>query len=137
VLRPRSAVVDNRDSRIDIDGRVNLADETLDLRVVARPRTSPLTAALAGARAGPPGRAARGPRRARAGGKAIAAIALGALTPPAALLAFVDPGESLPPVRCDGADAAPAAWRRRHRVGCLLPGSAAQPAGRPSAALLD
>lgn len=136
VLRPRSAVVDNRDSRIDIDGRVNLADETLDLRVVARPKDfSPLTLrspVRVQGRLGEPRVALEG----RAlGGKAIAAIALGALTPPAALLAFVDPGESLPPVRCDGADAAPAA------VAASAPASAAsypaarhKPSGRPSAA---
>jgi len=38
VLRPRTAVIDNRDSRITIDGRVSLADETLDLRVAAHPK---------------------------------------------------------------------------------------------------
>lgn len=103
VLRPRTAVVDNRDSRIDIDGRVNLADETLDLRLVAKPKDfslltlrSPLRVqgTLADPRVALEGKAL--------GGKAIAAIALGALAPPAALLAFVDPGEDVPPVRCDG-----------------------------------
>ena len=106
VLRPRSAVVDNRDSRLDIDGRVNLADETLDLRVQAHPKDfslltlrSPVRVqgTLADPRVALEGKAL--------GGKAIAAIALGALTPPAALLAFVDPGEDLPPVHC-GPDAA-------------------------------
>ncbi|MBV8037168.1 AsmA family protein [Roseateles sp.] len=106
VLRPRSAVIDNRDSRIDIDGRISLADETLDLRVVARPKSfSPLTLrspVRVQGRLGAPHVTLEG----RAlGGKAIAAVALGALAPPAALLAFVDPGENLPPVSCDAASA--------------------------------
>jgi len=109
VLRPRSAVVDNRDSRIDIDGRVSLADEALDLRVVAHPKDFSLLTLRSPVRVqgtlGDPRVALEGKA---IGGKAIAAIALGALTPPAALLAFVDPGENLPPVSCDSprADAA-------------------------------
>jgi uncharacterized protein involved in outer membrane biogenesis len=109
VLRPRTAVVDNRDSRIDIDGRVNLADETLDLRLVTKPKDfslltlrSPLRVqgTLADPRVALEGKAL--------GGKALAAIALGSLAPPAALLAFVDPGEDVPPVRCDTAGSRPA-----------------------------
>lgn len=106
LLRPRTAVVDNRDSRIDIDGRINLADETLDLRLVARPKDfslltlrSPVRVqgTLADPRVALEGKAL--------GGKAIAAIALGALAPPAALLAFVDPGVDLPAISCDAATA--------------------------------
>ncbi|RZJ11282.1 MAG: AsmA family protein [Rubrivivax sp.] len=102
VLRPRTAVIDNKDSRIDLDGRVSLADESLDLRVVAKPRDfSPLTlrapvrvqGTLADPRIALEGK--------KLGGRAIAALALGALTPPAALLAFIDPGDSdLPAVDC-------------------------------------
>lgn len=101
VLRPRTAIMDNRDSRVDLDGRVSLADETLDLRLVARPKDfSPLTlraplrvqGTLADPRVALEGR--------KLGGRAIAALALGALTPPAALLAFVDPGDDPPPVDC-------------------------------------
>jgi AsmA family protein len=102
VLRPRTAIMDNRDSRIDLDGRVSLKDEALDLRVVAKPKDfSPLTlrapvrvqGTLADPRVALEGK--------RLGGRAIAALALGTLaTPPAALLAFVDPGEDLPPVDC-------------------------------------
>jgi uncharacterized protein involved in outer membrane biogenesis len=104
VLRPRTAVVDNRDSRIDIDGRVNLAAETLDLRLLTRPKDfslftlrAPLRVegTLADPRVALEGQAL--------GGKAIAAIALGTLAPPAALLAFVDPGEDLPAPACDTA----------------------------------
>ncbi len=110
VLRPRSAVVDNRDSRIDIDGRINLSDETLDLRVVAKPKDFSLLTLRSPVRVqgtlGDPRIALEGKAL---GGKAIAAIALGALAPPAALLAFVDPGEDLPPVSCDGPAPSPRA----------------------------
>ncbi|WP_415840376.1 AsmA family protein, partial [Roseateles saccharophilus] len=102
VLRPRSAVLDSSDSRIELGGRVSLADESLDLRIVTRPKDfSPLTLRtplhVQGRLAAPSvtleGRAL--------GGRAAAAAALGVLAPPAALLAFVDPGEALPPLRCE------------------------------------
>ncbi|MDR7269418.1 uncharacterized protein involved in outer membrane biogenesis [Pelomonas saccharophila] len=121
-LRPRSAVIDNRDSRIDIDGRISLGDETLDLRVVAKPKDfslltlrSPVRVqgTLADPRIALEGKAL--------GGKAIAAIALGALAPPAALLAFVDPGEDLPPVSCDGPAPAPRADAARPAVTASAP----------------
>lgn len=130
VLRPRSAVVDNRDSRIDIDGRVNLADETLDLRLVTKPKDFSLLTLRSPVRVqgtlADPHLALEG----RAlGGKAIAAVALGALAPPAALLAFVDFGENLPPVSCDGTDTAPRAEQPSK------PASAASyPAARPGPA---
>ncbi|MFG6412906.1 AsmA-like C-terminal region-containing protein [Roseateles sp. DC23W] len=102
VLRPRTAVVDNRDSRLDLDGRVSLATESLDLRVVAQPKDfSPLSLRAPVRVQG----TLSDPRVALEGkkltGRGIAAIALGALaTPAAALLAFVDPGEDVPPVDC-------------------------------------
>jgi len=101
VLRPRTAVMDNSDSRMEMDGRVNLSDETLDLRVVTHPKDfSPLTlrapVRLQGT-LGDPHVALEGKRLA---GRGFAALALGALSPPAALLAFLDPGEDLPPLDC-------------------------------------
>jgi uncharacterized protein involved in outer membrane biogenesis len=101
VLRPRTAVMDNSDSRIELDGRISLADETLDLRLVTRPKDfSPLALRaplrLQGTLADP--RVALEGRQ--LGGRAIAALALGALAPPAALLAFVDPGEPMPALDC-------------------------------------
>lgn len=101
VLRPRTALMDNRDSRIDVDGRISLSSETLDLRAVARPKDfSPLTLRaplrLQGTLAAP--RVALEGRHLV--GRAIAALALGSLAPPAALLAFVDPGEKRPPMDC-------------------------------------
>ncbi|PTT79569.1 AsmA family protein, partial [Pelomonas sp. HMWF004] len=101
VLRPRTAVLDNRDSRVDLDGRISLKDETLDLRLVARPKDfSPLSlrapVRLQGTLAEP--RVALEGKQ--LGGRALAALALGSLAAPAALLAFIDPGETLPPVDC-------------------------------------
>ena len=139
VLRPRSAVIDNRDSRIDIDGRVNLNDETLDLRLVARPKDFSLLTLRSPVRVqgtlGDPRVALEGKAL---GGKAIAAIALGALAPPAALLAFIDPGEDLPPVSCDSAEAAPRADAAQPAVTASAPsypaarrGPAPRPQGRP------
>ncbi len=101
VLRPQFAVVDNRDSRIEVSGSLSLASEELALRAVTKPKDfSPLTlraplrvqGTLGDPRVALEGKAL--------GGRAIAAIALGALSPPAALLAFVDPGEKLPPLEC-------------------------------------
>jgi uncharacterized protein involved in outer membrane biogenesis len=134
VLRPRSAVVDNRDSRIDVDGRVSLSDETLDLRFVAHPKDFSLLTLRSPVRVqgtlGAPRVALEGKAL---GGKAIAAIALGALTPPAALLAFVDPGENLPPVSCD-TNPAPRAEAARPSVTASAPSYPAarlKPAPRP------
>lgn len=101
VLRPRSAVLDNSDSRIELDGRISLADETLDLRVISKPKDfSPMTlraplrvqGTLAAPHVGVESKAL--------GGRAVAAATLGVVAPPAALLAFVDPGEKLPPLSC-------------------------------------
>lgn len=102
VLRPRSAVLDSSDSRIELAGSISLANETLDLRVVARPKDfSPMAlraplrvqGTLAAPRLAVEGKALRG--------RAAAAVALGVVAPPAALLAFVDPGEkALPPLSC-------------------------------------
>jgi len=109
VLRPRFAVVDNRDSRIELSGQLSLSTEQLALRAVTSPKDfSPLTlraplrvqGTLADPRVALEGKAL--------GGRAMVAIALGLLTPPAALLAFVDPGEKLPPLQCGVHGSAPA-----------------------------
>ncbi len=109
VLQPRFAVVDSRDSRTEVGGSVNLGTEQLALRAVTKPKDfSPLTlraplrveGTLGDPRIALEGKALRG--------RAIAAIALGALAPPAALLAFIDPGEKLPPLQCGVHAATPA-----------------------------
>lgn len=101
VLRPRVAVIDNRDSRIELTGQVDLGSERLALRAVAHPKDfSPLTLRAPLRVEG----TLDAPRVALEGGalagRALVAIALGSLAPPAALLAFVDPGEKLPPLVC-------------------------------------
>lgn len=93
-VRPRLALLDSDDTTIRIDGRLNLRDETLALRAVARPKDlSPLalrtpvtlTGTLANPVIGIDGRPLAG--------KAVAAVAMGAAVAPlAALLPFIDPG---------------------------------------------
>jgi uncharacterized protein involved in outer membrane biogenesis len=94
VVLPQQAVVDNADSELRIGGQVNLRDESLALRLVARPKDispfslrAPVTVhgTLAEPRVGVEGGALAG--------KAVGAVALGAAVGPlAALLPFVDLG---------------------------------------------
>ena len=101
-------VLDNRDSTLRVDGRIDLRNEQLALRARARPKDfSPMslrapvlvTGPLAKPQVGLDGRAL--------GARAAAAAALAVIAAPvAALLAFVDPGEDDSKDAC--ADAAPA-----------------------------
>lgn len=106
VVQPRVAVLDNRDSTIRIDGRIDLRDESLALRAVSRPKDfSPLslrTPIVVGGTLAAPKAGIEGSRLA---GKVLGAAVLGAAVAPlAALLPLVDPGQR------DGGDpcAAPA-----------------------------
>ncbi len=113
VVLPRQAVLDNRDSTIRIDGRIDLRDESLALRAVARPKDfSPLSlrapivvgGTLAAPRAGIEG--------GRLAGKVLGAMALGAAVAPlAALLPLVDPGQRETGDPCAPAAPAPAPAR--------------------------
>lgn len=93
LLRPRRALLDNRDSRIELQGQVDLARERLDLVARVQPKDrSPLALRsplrIHGAWAAPQWQLDRG----RIGGKLLAAAALGALAPAAAWLPLVDLG---------------------------------------------
>ena len=94
VVQPQLAVIDNDDTELRISGQVNLRDETMALRLVARPKDiSPFTlrtpVTLHGTLAAPE----VGVESGRLAGKALGAVALGAaLTPLAALLPFIDLG---------------------------------------------
>ncbi|MFL6717137.1 MAG: AsmA-like C-terminal region-containing protein, partial [Burkholderiaceae bacterium] len=88
-----NAMIDTTDTRFTMKGAVDLARERFDLRILAHPKDASLFAArapllLEGTFRNPDfhplwaGLLARG----------AAALALGAITPPAALLAFVEPG---------------------------------------------
>jgi uncharacterized protein involved in outer membrane biogenesis len=111
VVQARRAVLDNRDSTLRVDGRIDLRQETLALRARARPKDfSPLalrvpvlvTGTLAAPRVGLDGRAL--------GARAAAAAALAVIAAPvAALLPFIDPGDDPPGDPCAEPAAAPPA----------------------------
>lgn len=111
VVKPRVAVLDNKDSTLRIQGQVDLRDETLDLRGVAHPKdVSPLSlrapVLVKGTLSDP---------RVEIDGKplalrVLAAVALGVLaTPVAALLPLVDTGAPEQGAPCAANSAAPAA----------------------------
>lgn len=110
VATPRLAVLDNRDSTIRIDGRIDLRDESLALRAVSQPKDfSPLslrTPIVVGGTLAAPKPGIEGGRLA---GKVLGALALGAVVAPlAALLPLVDPGQREAADPCSGALAAAA-----------------------------
>ena len=101
VLRPRLAVIDSRDSRIELSGQLSLASEQINLRAVATPKDfSPLTLRAPLRVVGMLGAPQVALEGRALGTKIIAAMALGALAPPAMLLPFIDPGETLAPINC-------------------------------------
>lgn len=105
VAVPRLAVLDNADSTLRIDGRIDLRDESLALRVMARPKDiSPFTLRAPVTVGGTFAQPVVGIEAQRLAGRALAAVVLGAVaTPAAALLPFVDLG-----TRADGDPCAPA-----------------------------
>lgn len=102
LLRTEAGVVDTPDTLLLLSGRVSLAEETFGLRIEARPHDrSPLSVRtplrLSGTFAAPRVR----PELEKIGGKAILATVLGSLlTPLAALLPLLDPGESAKGAGC-------------------------------------
>lgn len=93
VIKTRHAVLDNKDSTLRIQGGASLKTETLRLRLVADPKDfSPLSLRsplnISGNFKQPQVTVEAGGLLARAAG----ALLLGALAPPAALLAFMDTG---------------------------------------------
>ena len=105
VVTPRVALLDNQDTTIRFDGRLNLRDETLALRAVARPKDfSPLALRAPVTINGTLAKPVIGIEAGRLAGKAAAAVALGAVVGPlAALLPFVDPGNKEENPCADGA----------------------------------
>ena len=95
IVRPRVAVLDNKDSTIRIDGQLNLRTEALDLRAVARPKDfSPFTLRSPITVKGTLGSPDVGIEGGRIAGRAVGAVVLGAaLAPLAALLPFIDLGD--------------------------------------------
>ncbi len=124
VVQPLAAVLDNEDSEVRVTGQANLRDESLAVRIVARPKDiSPFTlrtpVTVGGTLASPE----VGIETGRLAGKAVGAVALGAaIGPLAALLPFVDLGVG------EGDDAC-----ARRPPGAAA-GTAAPPAKSPTAA---
>ncbi|HJV27980.1 MAG TPA: AsmA family protein [Aromatoleum sp.] len=93
-LTPRVALVDTPVTLVLLDGKINLADEALDLRFTAKPRNvSPFTLRtpirVRGHFVAPQVAPEGGPLAARA----LAGIALGFVNPLAAIIPFIDPGD--------------------------------------------
>jgi uncharacterized protein involved in outer membrane biogenesis len=92
-LTSQQFVLDTEPVRVDGSGSINLKDETLDLRLKGAPKHfqffrvhAPIT--VTGSLAHPALGVDAGPAIAQTG----IAVALGVIAPPAALLAFIDPG---------------------------------------------
>lgn len=115
VVTPRQAVVDNRDSTLQIGGSVDLGDESLALALRARPKDfSPLSLRSPVTLTGTLGAPRFGIEGGKVAGRVLGAVVLGALVAPvAALLPLVDPGSGAtvdPCVRAPaGAASGPAA----------------------------
>jgi uncharacterized protein involved in outer membrane biogenesis len=94
VASPRLFLMDTTDSTVQAEGRIDLRNEQLDLRVKTQPKDPSILAVrtpvtIKGAFAGPSIGVEKGPLAARG----AAAVALGVLlTPVASILAFIEPG---------------------------------------------
>ncbi|WP_382156872.1 AsmA-like C-terminal region-containing protein [Hydrogenophaga sp. ANAO-22] len=95
VLEPRLAVIDNRDSTVRIDGHVNLRDESMALRLVAKPKDwSPLSLRTPITVTGTLGNPDVGIEGRRLAGRVLGALALGvAAGPAAAVIPLIEQGD--------------------------------------------
>jgi uncharacterized protein involved in outer membrane biogenesis len=95
VLEPRLAVIDNRDSTVRIDGHVNLRDESMALRLVAKPKDwSPLSLRTPITVTGTLGNPDVGIEGRRLAGRVLGALALGAAAgPAAAVIPLIEQGD--------------------------------------------
>lgn len=101
VLKSRHAVLDNEDSTLRLQGGLSFESEAIQLRVVSEPKDfSPLSlrspVTVSGQLKSPQVGVEAGGLLARAAG----ALALGSVAPPAALLAFIDVGNTDQPAPC-------------------------------------
>ena len=112
VAQTQRAVLDNRDSVLRIEGTIDLRDEQLALRARARPKDiSPFTVRSPLVVTGTFTKPKFGVEATPIAGRVLAAAALAAIAPPAAVLPFIDPGErgqSDPCAPLDNAAATPA-----------------------------
>ena len=95
VLEPRLAVIDNRDTTVRINGNVNLQNESLALRLVARPKDwSPLSLRTPITVTGTLGKPDVGIEGRRLAGRVLGALALGAAAgPAAAVIPLIEQGD--------------------------------------------
>lgn len=103
VAVPRAMVVDARDSVVWVDGKVSLADESMDLRAVVAPRDfSPLAlrtpVKVQGSLSDPKVSLSLGP----IAGKLAASALLALINPLAAILPLIDPGSDEVPANVSG-----------------------------------
>ena len=95
VMTARRAVVDTSDSTLLMVGNLNLNDEALDLRVTVKPKDFSLLSLRAPVTVtGTLAQPVVGIEAEALAGRAVAAAVLAVLAPPAALLAFMDFGET-------------------------------------------
>jgi uncharacterized protein involved in outer membrane biogenesis len=111
VMKTQRGVVDNSDSTIRVAGTIDLRNETLGLVARVRPKDfSPLSLRTPVTVTGPIGAPVIGIQGRQLSGRVLGAVALAAVTPLAALLPLIDPGERDRPDPCAEAQAsAPAA----------------------------
>ncbi|MDE2396449.1 MAG: AsmA family protein [Burkholderiales bacterium] len=95
VVQPRRLLLDTRHTTLTGEGTANFGDETLDLRLVARPKDNSLFA-LRGPIVvkGPFAHPSVRPDLGRIGARGAASVALAAIAPPLALVPFVQFGHT-------------------------------------------
>jgi len=97
VATPTVAVLDNRDSTVRVEGKIDLRDESLALRATVRPKDfSPLSLRAPLTVTGHLAEPQVTVEGTRLVPRILAAIALGFVAAPAAVLPLVDPGASAP-----------------------------------------
>lgn len=101
VVRPKLLVVDTPDTTLTAGGMLSLRDESLDLRIEARPkRFSPLSLRSPILVRGPLAGPTVSVDRTALSGRVGASVLLGLVNPIAAVLPLVDPGDDDGPVGC-------------------------------------
>jgi AsmA protein len=90
------ALIDTPVTLVLVDGHIGLGDERLDLRFTAKPKNvSPFTLRSPIRVGGTFATPQAGPEAGPLAGKAMAGLALSFVNPLAAIIPFVDPGESV------------------------------------------
>ena len=118
VLVPSFAVVDNPDTTFRLNGQIDLRDETLALRLVAEPKDfSPLSLRSPITIGGTLSKPAVSIDARQLGVRAVAAIALAAVAPVAALIPFLEAGKAPATDPCRPAQAANAPVRQKSPPG--------------------